>query len=122
MSSEFSGGAADIIDSASFESGQGRLDSFPLEPAVEAFDYSIIPGHLGQLWLGNTPNHFFTVTKAELTFNNELVLRNHEFGSMLPRGIMPGIRDVSLDLAFSNKTTRTQRPCIRQLGTVLLSA
>lgn len=96
----FSGGAADIIDSASFESGQGKLDSFPLEPALEAFDYSIIPGHLGQLWLGNTPNHFFTVTKAELTFQNELVLRNNEFGSMLPRGIMPGIRNVSLDLAL----------------------
>lgn len=96
----FSGAAADIIDSASFESGQAGLTAFPPEPAVGPLNYSIIPGHLGQVWLGNIPNHFFTVTKAELTFQNELLLRDNEFGSMLARGIMPGIRNVSLELAL----------------------
>ncbi len=96
----FSGVAADIIDSASFESGQAGLTTYPQEPAIVPLNYSIIPGHLGEVWLGSVPSQFFTVTKAELTFNNELGLRNQEFGSTLARGITPGLRNVSLELAL----------------------
>src|SRR5437879_4471801 len=46
---EFSGPAQDLIDNASFESGEGALSSFPTEPAPAAFNYSIIPGHLGEV-------------------------------------------------------------------------
>lgn len=94
---EFSGGAADLIDSASFESGQAGLTAFPAEPAVEPLNYSIIPGHLGQVWLGNNPDNFCTLTKAELIFNNDVDLRRHEFGCPLAMGITPGIRDIVFD-------------------------
>ncbi len=94
---EFTGGAADVIDSASFESGQAGLTAFPAEPDVEPLNYSIIPGHLGQVWLGNRPDSFCTLTKAELSFSNDVDLRAHEFGCPLPMGISPGIRDVLFD-------------------------
>ena len=51
---QFSGLAQDVIDSSSFSSGVASLQSFPAEPAAAAFDYSIVPGNLGQAWLGTT--------------------------------------------------------------------
>ena len=44
----FSGMAKDVLDNASFEAGAAQLQSFPAEPAVAAFDYSIVPGPMGQ--------------------------------------------------------------------------
>lgn len=96
---EFGGEAADLLDNKSFQDGQGNISDFPVEP-TPFLDYSIIPGHLGQVWIGATPSQFFTVTKATLTLNNGLDLRNREFGSMIAQGISPGIRDVSLELSL----------------------
>ena len=105
----FSGRAADILDSTSFQNGQGGLTSFPQEPALSAFDYTIIPGHLGQAWLGTGPGQFFTITKAQLTFKNELALRDQEFGTTLAAGITPGLRNVSLELSlFQRDDANTQ--------------
>ena len=52
---EFSGPSQDLLDSASFTSGRGGLTEFPAEPAAADFDYTIVPGHLGQVWMGATP-------------------------------------------------------------------
>jgi hypothetical protein len=95
----FSGLAQDVVDSSSFESGAAQLQSFPEEPEASAFDYSIVPGHMGQAWLGTTASQFFTVTGATITLKNDLDARNREFGSQLPRAIAPGQRTVSA--AFS---------------------
>jgi hypothetical protein len=98
---QFSGFAADLIDSASFVSGDGGVQTYPAEPALDAaYNYCIVPGHLGQVWLGPTPTDFLTVTKAQLTFTNDLTLRDHEFGAGLARGITPGMRNVSLELSL----------------------
>jgi hypothetical protein len=80
----FSGIAQELVDSTSFSSGIGQLSSFPPEPALSSFDYSIVPGHLGQAWLGNNPDRFFTLTDAQLVLNNNLDVRAREFGSGLP--------------------------------------
>ena len=53
----FSGRAQDVIDSASFTSGCGELSAYPIEPEMGDFDYSIVPGHMGQAWLGTSPNN-----------------------------------------------------------------
>lgn len=90
----FSGPAADLIDSTTFVAGSGGLSSFPAEPVLSGFDYSIVPGHLGQVWLGSTPNQFFTLTGASIEIKNNIVLRSTEFGSSYPMSIMPGARDV----------------------------
>ncbi|HTS64022.1 MAG TPA: hypothetical protein VMH28_18490 [Candidatus Acidoferrales bacterium] len=90
----FSGVAQDVVDSTSFASGAAQLESFPAEPALGAFDYSIVPGHMGQAWLGATASQFFTVTKASITLKNALDTRNREFGTQLPQAISPGRRTV----------------------------
>ena len=94
---EFSGIAQDLIDSTSFTSGLGQLTSFPAEPAAAVFDYSIIPGHLGQAWLGNTPDRFYTITSADVLLDNNLDLRVREFGSAVARCIAPGRRSVTVN-------------------------
>ena len=94
---QFSGAARDLIDSTSFEGSQGELTSFPEEPALEQFDYSIVPGHLGQAWLGNTPDRFYTITAAEVLLENDIETRNLEFGSDGPLCISAGMRTVTVD-------------------------
>jgi hypothetical protein len=94
---DFSGPSQDLIDSASFTAGEGGLTTFPAEPAQTGFDYTIIPGHLGQVWMGVTPNEFFTLTEAELTLENNIALRLHEFGSDFPRCITAGARKITLN-------------------------
>ncbi len=94
----FSGAAMDVIDSGSFVQGQGQLASFPAEPADTGFDYTIIPGHLGQAWLGCVPERFFTITDATMTFSNGLDMRAREFGAVTPRCYAMGTRSVLLDV------------------------
>ncbi|HXE64159.1 MAG TPA: hypothetical protein VN519_11500 [Bryobacteraceae bacterium] len=95
---DFKGGAQDIVDSSSFTSGQGGATDFPPEPEATAFSYSPVPGNLGQVWLGVIPNQFFTVAQASIEMRNNINLRMNEFGSILPRAIAPGARDVTVTL------------------------
>ncbi len=94
---DFSGPSQDLLDSSSFASGQGGLTAFPSEPAQTGFDYTIVPGHLGQVWMGATPAQFFTLTQAELTLENNIALRLHEFGTDFPRCITAGVRKITLN-------------------------
>lgn len=91
----FSGPAADLLDSSTFTPGTAGMTAFPVEPPVGAFNYSIVPGHLGQVWLGNVDNQFFTLTAATIEIKNHIDVRNQEFGSSYPRAIAPGMRQVS---------------------------
>ncbi len=95
---QFSGLAQDVLDSSSFSAGEASLQSFPAEPALAAFDYSIVPGNLGQAWLGTTASEFFTVTNASIVLKNNLETRAREFGSSLPLAISPGRRVVAASL------------------------
>lgn len=94
---DFAGPARDLIDSASFTAGQGGLSSFPAEPTVGSFDYTIVPGHLGEVWMGTTPAQFLTLTAAQLTLDNDVDLRVMEFGSDYARCIAAGTRSVKLN-------------------------
>jgi hypothetical protein len=96
----FGGPARDLIDSASFTSGQGGLSAYPAEPTVADFDYTIVPGHLGEIWMGATPAEFLTVTQAELALDNNIELRVKEFGSDYARCIAAGTRSVRLDFSL----------------------
>lgn len=96
---EFEGIAQDLIDSSSFAAGMGQLNSFPVEPAIGAFDYSIVPGNMGEAWLGSTPGKFYTITSGTLQLDNGLDMRSKEFGTNLPLAIAPGPRSVTA--AFS---------------------
>jgi hypothetical protein len=106
---EFSGPARDIIDSTSFAEGEAGLTEWPLEPEAESFDYSIIPGHIGQVWLGSAPDRFFSLTEAALKLDNAVDGRVHEFGLDGLRAIAPGERTVSLDFEiFANDEEATK--------------
>jgi hypothetical protein len=94
---EFGGQARDVLDSASFESGEGALTQFPAEPSTAEFDYTVVPGHLGQVWMGASPAEFATLTAASLTLDNNLELRVKEFGSDFARCIAAGQRSVKLN-------------------------
>lgn len=97
---DFSGQAQDLVDTASFENGQFGLSAFPAEPAVAPINYSIIPGNLGQVWLGSSPARFYTLTNATVTFSNNVDLRASEYGSILPRAIAPGQRTVTINFSM----------------------
>lgn len=94
---QFAGPSRDLIDSASFSSGQGGLTTFPTEPADVGFDYTIVPGHLGQVWMGASASRFFTLTTADLTLENNIALRVKEFGSDFARCIAGGQRTLKLN-------------------------
>ena len=97
---DFSGQAQDLVDTSSFQSGQFGLSAFPAEPSVAPINYSIIPGNLGQVWLGSSPSRFYTLTNAAVTFTNNLDLRTREFGTILPIAISPGQRTVSINFSI----------------------
>jgi hypothetical protein len=97
---DFSGEAQDLVDTASFETGQFGLSAFPAEPTVAPINYSIIPGNLGQIWLGTSPTRFFTLTAATITVTNNVDLRASEFGAILPSAIAPGQRTVSTNFTI----------------------
>jgi hypothetical protein len=91
----FTGVAQDVVDTSSFSAGAAQLEIFPAEPLVSEFDYSIVPGNLGEAWLGTSPTQFFTITNAAIQLKNSLDTRTNEFGSTLPRAISPGERVVN---------------------------
>jgi hypothetical protein len=90
----FSGPAADLLDSYSFLPDTAGLSAFPVEPGLTDFDYSIVPGHLGQVWLGNPAGQFFTLIEASVEVKNNIALRNQEFGSSYSRAVAHGPRQV----------------------------
>jgi hypothetical protein len=97
---EFSGPCRDLIDSASFQEGEGGLTAFPAEPNIADFESQVIPGHLGQAWLGATPSKFLTLTEAEITLDNNIDLRDREFGSIHPRCLSAGAREVAVSFTL----------------------
>jgi hypothetical protein len=100
---DFKGYAKDLVDSSSFSSGDGGLNAYPAEPALANFDYTIVPGNLGQAWIGASPQQFQTITAASLQLNNHLSERDREFGSSTPLAVSPGPRSVYLDLSLFEK-------------------
>ncbi|MFN7920746.1 MAG: hypothetical protein U0Q16_11650 [Bryobacteraceae bacterium] len=99
---QFTGDAAALIDSRTFEDGQAGLTSFPDEPTVSGTNFSLVAGSLGQAWFGATPSQFHTVLSAEVTLENGLDLRSREFGELKPRCIVTGQRTVSLDMEIAS--------------------
>jgi hypothetical protein len=96
----FGGPAADLLNASSLMAGTAGLSSFPAEPPLGSFDYSIVPGHLGQVWLGSPLNQYFTLTAANVAIKNNMDLRNQEFGSSYPAAIVPGPREVAVNFTL----------------------
>lgn len=99
---QFSGMAQDLLDTSSFTAGQGGQATFPAEPSLAGFNYSLIPGNLGQVLIGTTigatPTQFLSVSSATIQLSNHLNLRAKEYGAIVPQSIVPGMRSVSVSL------------------------
>lgn len=93
---KFSGGAAELLDSASFETGRGGLTQFPAEPVGEDHFSEPTPGHLGQVWIGVAPDRFYTLTRVTVEVENQVSTRANEFGTLFPSCIQPGERTVGV--------------------------
>lgn len=114
---EFAGPAKDLLDSASFQSGQGGLTQYPAEPTVAGFNYTIVPGHLGEIWLGTPSSRFYTITGAELLLANNIDMRAQEFGLDSPVCFTAGHRAVELGFELfeqDNTVTRALYQAARQ--------
>jgi hypothetical protein len=105
----FDGPAADMIDTATFQPGFGALMSFPQEPIDDGWNHTVVPGNLGQAWLGSANSHAVSLLHAELTLLNNIQLRSHEYGFSTPRCFGAGMRRISLDFTVlsSPETTVT---------------
>lgn len=124
----FRGPASDIIDSSSFIPGLAGLQQFPAEPNSSAFDYSVVPGHLGQALIGPSGSQFFTLTAAGVELKNNLNVRHREYGATLPRALSPGARHVVTSFSllaqddsqtiglYQAARARTPVPAMLQLG------
>jgi hypothetical protein len=104
----FTGVAREIADSGTFTSGIAQLEDFPPEPLIEGAEYAVVPGHMGQAWIGTTADRFCTITGASIVLENDLDTRWREFGGCEVRSISPGKRKVtaSFDL-FSKDDEKT---------------
>ena len=95
---DFKGIGQDLIDSKTYVEGQGGLTAFPAEPELGSHIYSPVPGNLGQVWIGVLPQRMFTVSSASIELRNNIEPRHYEYGSILPRAITPGHREVTVSL------------------------
>jgi hypothetical protein len=117
----FGGMAQDLIDSASFSNGMGQMSAFPSEPAIAPYNCPIVPGNLGQIWMGLEPNRYATLTQAQLRLQNDLEARANEFGSDLPQFISPGPRKVTFDFTLfeqDDQATMELYQAARQQSTI----
>ncbi len=98
-----------MLDSSSVAFGTSGLTQFPLEPSIAEFDYSIVDGQLGQVWLGSPLNQVFALSEASIEINNNVLLRDQEFGSSYPTAVVPGTRAVVSSFSlFAQPDTATQ--------------
>lgn len=106
---QFQGPAACLAEDIAFTPGTAGLTDFPLEPTVDAIPFSLVPGNLGQVWLGVDPARFHTLVQAEVVLDNDVDLRADEFGINKATCISAGIRNVSVDLdMIANNQTATK--------------
>lgn len=91
----FSGRGADLIDSRTCRPGDAGLSSFPIEPAPVPFSGAGVPGHLGHAWIGASEDECLTLVDAVVEIDNNLNVRDREFGSNIPRAIVAGERTVT---------------------------
>lgn len=94
----FAGSAKELIDSTSFAPEQGGLAEFPAEPPVSAGQFSLVPGSLGEAWFGATPSQFHTLLAAEVTLENNIDVRDREFGMQGVACFAAGERRVTVDM------------------------
>lgn len=96
------GYALKVVDSVN-NSSSTNVDFASLKGAANSTMAMPIAGHLGQVWIGDTPTKVCTLTQATIRVDNGLVLRNDEFGCYDAKSTVLGRRSVTVDLALYQK-------------------
>jgi hypothetical protein len=91
------GFACGTVDNRTFQAGQAGLSAFPTEPEMQQLSFDVIPGHLGQAWIGSGPSRLATLGSAEITVSNNIDMRAKEFGINEPACLVPGDREVAVN-------------------------
>lgn len=94
----YTGEARRLIDSSSFAAGMAGLAEFPPEPVSQANLSGLVPGSIGQAWIGLTTKQSMNVLMGSVKLTNHLDYRRREFGNSDGGCITGGVRDVRLDL------------------------
>jgi hypothetical protein len=111
---EFSGAAADLVDSSSFTSGMAGLQQFPVEPQAANFDYSIIPGHLGRHGSEAYPISSSRLPARKCNWTMGWISETVSSGRTC-RGRLCPVSVMSAQTSlFLHRTMRAQRPCTRR--------
>ncbi|MEP7361798.1 MAG: hypothetical protein ABI972_00965, partial [Acidobacteriota bacterium] len=124
----FSGEGRTFFDSSTFVGGIAGLTEYPPEPIVDQYSVSLIPGTLGQAWIGSTASQSYNVLLGAVRMSNNIDYRRREFGPSVAGCVAGGIRDIRVDLRlsansssdmsalFSASRTREPIPIMFQLG------
>ncbi len=97
----FSGEGRTFFDSSSFTGGIAGLSEYPPEPVVDDYSVSLIPGTLGQAWIGSSTTQSHNVLQGGIRMSNNIEYRQREFGPGVPGCVVGGTRDVRVDLRLS---------------------
>ena len=97
----FSGEGRTFFDSSSFAEGIVGLTEYPPEPVLGDYPASLIPGSLGQAWVGSTVSQSFNVLLSSIRVMNNIDYRRREFGPGIQGCIAGGARDVRVNLRLS---------------------
>lgn len=100
----FNGESAELVDSLSFVDGQAGMASYPLEPEGDQVGFALVPGSMGQAWIGALPEQFHTVIEADVSIRNNIDMRRRDFGSNRPVCVIAGQREVGLDILLVSNT------------------
>lgn len=117
----FTGPSAELIDSSTFVQGTGGLSAYPFEPALTDFEYSTVSTQLGQAWLGNSTQRFYSLLDASIAVNNNLQLRQHDVSPAGAKAFAPGPREITVDFAIfaqDDAQTAALYAIAKQRGTV----
>lgn len=124
----FAGEGRTFFDSSTFVDGVAGLTEYPPEPSLGEYSVSLIPGTLGQAWVGSTVSQSYNVLLGAVRMTNNIEYRRREFGPGVVGCVAGGIRDIRVDLRlsanassdmsalFSSSRTREPIPIMFQLG------
>lgn len=87
---------------------EGQL--FPPAPILSSGAWSQpIPGHLGQVLIGQQNGHLCALTAAEIEIDNNIEPRANEFGCFETKGFVPGKRTVTVSFSVYQRTDEISR-------------
>jgi hypothetical protein len=102
------GYAQKMFDNGAGDYPEGQL--FPTAPVGQGATWSQpIPGHLGQVLIGQQNGRLCTLTAAKIEIDNKIEARSNEFGCYEIKSFVPGKRKVTVSISVYQRTDEMSR-------------